>query len=513
MKKITEQPELDYARVCREFARKYGNRESLATPTAFRMIFAISPYVDYKGLIQLKRFQIRNLLGVTDNFLEITLQSAIESGFIENRDGSFYSLVHSFEKSDKYIFIPNYTRLVDGNFPKIGHWPTRLFAYIMGTRPTQGVLRVHIENLYRNKLHTADNGIDYFQSAEQVVAALVELLKQDLIEIKLPSKKKSGLIVLNHRNVSEHLSLLENHVEIHETAENSRKKKTRTSKLKYENDKHLLYIKLSASVTGDTTKVKASKSELDNVLKEYGYEVSLLRANTVKGIIGIKNELFRKSGEVGLAIYCNSLETYLENKSPILDIHDQKEFKLQSHFLNYYVLASVRYILLQIAKHIKTRSGVSKTESFQTVYGSLTLMEVQGLLNFYLDKSSANDLVVMEKHLYDLGISLVDLQDTSLAWSGIFDFANHVFAGLLEYHGVKLGKHELREFAYELATENLFTQKNKIETYLEKYRQTFVEYSGIAVGNGIFSGGLMTPPQKNLNSDKILRFKEFLENP
>ncbi|XKF86523.1 hypothetical protein LG289_17685 (plasmid) [Planococcus rifietoensis] len=470
----TDIPDIIYARISRSFVSSMSKNEISITPTAFSMMFAISPYVDVDREIKLHKYQIKQLLRISQSSFNHTLQVAKNAGIIEEKRGKLFSNVHTFEKSNKLTFIPNYERLVDGNFPKLGRWATRLFSYVLSSRIENAPLRVNIENLYDNTLHTAENGLVYMKSAKNVVATLIECLKADVIELKIPSRDDNKkLVSINKLNVEEHTALLEEHVEIMNSSslegDSPSKKKVRTSMRKVENDTHILYIYLAKSVTAKTMNVKASHTEIDNILKENAYESSFLKSNTVNGIIGIKNDLFKAANLVGLAIYKKSLIDYCKEKMPIIDVHDSQEFALQDHLMNYYVLVSIRKILLKAAEDISSASkaGMDLPNTFKTAFGSLTFIEVKKLLEYYNTKSSINHKVVFEKELLDLGINQNDLPSEETGWNPIFDETSHVHLSILSHFEQGLTRPELRDIAFELAERTLLVQKEKYEKYLK----------------------------------------------
>lgn len=470
----TDISDIRYARISRSFVSSFSKNLIDITPTVFRMMFTVSPYVDVDREIKLYKFQIKQRLHLTLSSFKHALRVAIDAGIIEEKAGRLYSNVHTFEKTNKLTFIPNYERLVDGNFPKLGRWATRLFSYVLSSRIENAPLRVNIENLYDNTLHTAENGLVYMKSAKNVVATLIECLKADVIELRIPSRDDNKkLILINQQNVQEHVSLLEQHVEIMNSSSVGEdilsKKKVRTSKRKVENDTHILYIYLAKSVTAKTTNVKASHTELDNILKENAYESSFLKSNTVNGIIGIKNDLYKAANSVGLAIYKKSLLDYCKEKMALIDVHDSEEFALQDHLMNYYVLVSIRKILLKAAEDISaaSKSSLALPNTFKTAFGSLTFSEVKKLLAYYNSKSSINHKVVFEKELLDLGISQTDLPADQTEWEPIFDEASHVHLSILSHFEQGLTRNELREIAYELAERTLLVQKEKYQQYLK----------------------------------------------
>ncbi len=512
----TDISDIRYARISRSFVSSFSKNLIDITPTVFRMMFTVSPYVDVDREIKLYKFQIKQRLHLTLSSFKHALQVAINAGIIEEKSGKLFSNVHTFEKSNKLTFVPNYERLVDGNFPKLGRWATRLFSYVLSSRIENAPLRVNIENLYDNTLHTAENGLVYMKSAKNVVATLIECLKADVIELKIPSRDDNKrLILINQQNIQEHITLLEEHVEIMNSSspegDNLSKKKVRTSKRKVENDTHILYIYLAKSVTAKTMNVKASHTEIDNILKENAYESSFLKSNTINGIIGIKNDLFKAASLVGLAIYKKSLIDYCKEKMPLIDVHDTEEFALQDHLMNYYVLVSIRRILLKAAEDISaaSKAGMDLPNTFKTAFGSLTFIEVNKLLAYYSTKSSINHKVVFEKELLDLGINQNDLPSEETGWSPIFEETSHVHLSILSHFEQGLTRPELREIAFELAERTLLVQKEKYEQYLKDLAST--RSAPVKVGNQLPYVETTKGSSNRVNYDKQHHFNMFRE--
>lgn len=461
------------ARLKKEIMADHGSGKKNTTPTSISLMLVVSPYVDIDGLIQLSKQHIRGLLKIDAHFFSRTLESAKEAGFIEERKGRLYSLVHTFKKSDQFTFIPNYTRLVDGKFPNLGKWAIKLFTYILSTH-SSGFYIVNFENLYKNKLHTASNGLTYFPDARRVVNALVKLLEHDLIQIELPVFDNKNRVILDSTNTQDHRAMLETYVEIDSAKDNAAEKchrKTRTSALKVK--KHRLYIKVAPSVTSSKEKVQASRTEISNMLEDNNYSIDLLRENTITSVIGIKNSLFKAAGSVGLSIYRKSLSLFLSQKTPLIDFYEQQEFKVYNHFLNYYILESVQRIILQIAKDVKRNTGKESLSApighFVTAYGTVSTEEVKGLLKFYNERSSHNHVIILEKNLNDLELDLQFFNSTEIPLKGIFMRATDIRNALREDTEVELSEEELIQVTYEAAEKNLLHQKERYENYVKQF--------------------------------------------
>src|SRR5690606_14915678 len=377
-------PERETARLSREFVACLGRGDLNSTPNTIKMVFYMSPYVDFDGKIHMKKEEIKRILNVDMKRFKFAYKRAISSALIEEKNGCIYSLVHTFKKSSDFTFIPNFKRLVSGNFPSLKMRTMQLFAYFMSSKP-KGYHRVHLENLYRNKLHTSDNGLNYFHDAKEVISALQDLLKFDLIEMKLTSTST----VLNNKNRKYHKALLEEYVGIYTTTENdkcSTQRKIRTSSYQF----HTIDVKLSSSFTEEKVEVKASEQELNLLLQSHYSGTDLLKQNTIHGLIGFKNELYKGAGLSGLHLYRDAVSVYLNEKWQLVDLHDSQEYGLQDQIMNHYLLPSIETVLLQIAKEIKEMKNPRPSIKFETSFGTFTLDEVTGLLNFYNKYASNN---------------------------------------------------------------------------------------------------------------------------
>lgn len=476
------------ARLSSDFVKQYGNHSLNITSTAFQLILAIGPYVDYEGLIQLTKPQMRALLkDVSAQFFVRTLNSALKADVLEEVNGRLYSRVHTFKAMSEQTFVPHYKRFTEEKFPSVGERATRLFAYIMAAKPTDDYLVINIENLYRNKLHTAKNGIEYFHDAKEVVDALVKLLKNDLVEIRLPQKKGDD-ILLNAKNIADHRTVLEMYVEIKtvmdELTNKVVKRKTRTSVTKVNAETHVLYLKLSSSLTSSHAKVKASETELHALLRQYHYHIRLLNRDSVTGIIGLKNTLYEEAGKVGLALYRNALEQYLKEKLPVISSHDNKKFGVQDHIMNYYLLIAIKKVLLQAAREIKAMELPLHSPVFLTAYGELTEKELKGLMKFYTEKASINHLIIMEKELHDLRISLADVEKVKAPWNAIYDALKLEFITFVNPEVPLMNLASFREIAFTAAQEHLFTQKEKFEEYMKEIAASYSNAKEFPIASG-----------------------------
>lgn len=474
-------PEKETARMSREFVALLGKGELDSTPNTIRMIFYMSPYVDFDGKVHMKKEEIKRILNVDMKSFKFAYKRALKNELIEEKNGCIYSLVHTFQKSSDFTFIPNFKRLVSGNFPSLKLRTMQLFAYFMSSKP-KGYHRVNFENLYRNKLHTSDNGLDYFHDAKELISALVELLKYDLIEIRLTSLGTT----LDKQNIKYHRALLEEYVGIYTTTEKdsfSKHRKIRTSL----NRVHTIDVNLSSSLTEEKVKVKASEQELNLLLQEHYSGADLLKVNTINGLIGYKNELYKAVGLTGIGLYRESISTYLSEKWQLIDLHDARDFGLQDHYMNYYLLPAIEDVLLQVAKEIKAMKNPRPSIKFSTPFGNLSFNEVSGLLSFYNKYASKNHIVIFENQLHQLGISQEDLNKILLPWFNIYEVARYVQIELVHQYDIQLSKSDLRAFTYEAAKEYLLTQKEKYEKYITQFKNSQSLYYDVAVSGESFS--------------------------
>lgn len=497
--------EKETARMSREFVALLGKGDLNSTTNTIKMMFYMSPYVDFDGKVHMKKEEIKRILNVDMKNFKFAYKRALKLNLIEEKKGCIYSLVHVFKKSSDFTFIPNFKRLVSGNFPSLKQRTMQLFAYFMSSKP-KGYHRVNFENLYRNTLHTSDNGLDYFHDAKEVISALVELLKFDLIEIKLTSSGTS----LDSKNIKNHKAFLEEYVGIYTTTENnlsSKQRKIRTSS----NRVHTIDVRLSSSLTEEIVKVKASEQELNLLLQDHYSGTDLLKVNTVMGLIGFKNELYKGVGLTGLTLYRESISTYLSEKWQLIDLHDTRDFGLQDQIMNHYLLPAIETVLLQVAKEIKATNNPRPSIKFSTSFGSLSFEEVSGLLSFYNKYASKNHIVIFEYQLHQLDISQEDLNKILLPWFKIFEVARYVQVEVVHDYDIQLSKSDLRTFTYQAAKEYLLTQKEKYEQYISQFKNSQYLYYEIAVSGETFNTHLETPISTN-RSSKLEDFVSWLEN-
>ena len=206
-----------------------------------------------------------------------------------------------------------------------------------------------------------------------------------------------------------------------------KKKKKRTGKRQI--DSHNLVIEIDKDIQKDTQKNIASETEIKKCADRHHIYYELFQDETLKFLIGIKNELFLSMKEFGLSIYRNALERFFAvNQEKIIYYQTKNgQNKVANYFKDFYVLEEIKKALLDAAHK-------------QLNYADAP--NIGSMMTYYLKYASRNHLVLFDHDLHLSKInwtSLTSFDDMTDIWS-TSDQPTNAWQAL--YHDVKVAYDE-----------------------------------------------------------------------
>lgn len=452
------------ARLKREVVQKHGAGKLKITKVAWNVFLYMSPHVDLDGRINISKQRVKTSLHLQKLQLDKAITRLIENNLLEEREGRLYSLAHSScGETSHYEFVENYSKWVKGGAMKLSPRTNQLLAHLISAKMPGKDYVVNFENLYQNTLHTNNAGINYFFEPAEVISSIMALLKEEYITVKLGLNNKAH--VLTGCNIAVETAILEHYI-----GKSAKEKAERSKTSNLKRDKHVLIFRLTSKFISNKEIVNSSKEELNSILMKNGSYIGSLQRITVSRLIKLKNELYKTVGEVGLAVYRESLEDYFSEKSFYIEYHDSKDYKLFNFIKDHYLLNHIQNTLLEIAEQIKVCDYIKPTTQFNTSFGVISHVQLMELLSFYYEHSSKNHLVLFEGALHEAGITLDDLKESTPRWNKPF-FVVHtdLFIRLGASSANQLSQTEMRNLLKKAAEKKLLTQQKEYERYVGHY--------------------------------------------
>lgn len=412
------------AKPSREMVYSFGKGELPIAGSTMDFLMYLSPYIDLDGRVIIPLEQARYDLLMQSNTYNLVLREVIAHGLLVQKGNHYYSKFHIHTNGSSHEF--NYIKLLaaytSATVRGYSLRSKRLFYYFASWGWMATWKRISIEHLYQNKIQDDSKGIQYFDNFKQVSQALLDLVKDGLIEIKLPTGKSELLLDSNTCD-------LENQFYQHFNFEEDERKK-RTSHLK--SVLHVLKIRISPTIAQQDIRVAASEKEFIQLAQAEHIAWDELQQDTVKYVISYKNTLYQVAGDTGLAIYRRSIQAFLKEFGDRVLHYDALD-KMANYFMDFYLLPEIKRVLVDVAYHQKwMKSGLLsaslyKTESTRIIACNtyqLNFNVIKGLLSFYQDKGSINHIICLDGDLLEHDIEYDDILIDRSAWLQIAKLAN-----------------------------------------------------------------------------------------
>ncbi|MEK5071652.1 hypothetical protein [Sporosarcina sp. FSL K6-1508] len=472
---------LRLAKPDRKLVYQFGKGELDISRSTMDFLMYLSPFVDLDGRIVIPLEQARYDLKMQSITYSRVIREARYHQLIIRKGNKYYSRFHIHTDGSDNCF--NYIKLINAyTSPTVLNYSLRykrLFYYFISVTRMGSWQRFHIENLYSNKVRKDGVGVDYFESFKEVSMALLQLVRDGLIEIKLPDliSMQSGFASSEHKD---RVVLLKADSPFLEEKFYSffgfskGEKKIRTSLNKSKN--HVIQVKIASATVKDELKLAASEQEFIQFAESYSIAWNELNKETPSHLISYKNDLFKVAGEIGLTIYRKSIQAYLKEHSDSL-LHYDEIGKLANYFMDFYLLKEIRNILTGAAYHQKQMNGLLKNDTELIVCHDyrIDFNTIGALLVFYQNRGSMNHKVLLDGSLMQHNIDYKQLTFNHSDWIILKNTVENEYetrrALFLEADSKQLPLYRSpsawRQFMIDCAEQGLFVKKQAFDNLLK----------------------------------------------
>jgi hypothetical protein len=453
--------EIEYSKPCREYVYQFAKGELKITGSTMDLLMYISPFVDMDGLITISLDEARRDLMMQYKTFYNSLEEARQKGFLYRQNGEYYSRFHiPVGKENKGL---KYQKLVQEYMsPSVLSYSLnvkRLFYYFASFTKMGTPKKVTIENLYKNKLHTNEFGVSYFDTFADLAKAMLTLIKNDQIRIQLLIDEDSNTGPILSADTED----LENTFYSYFGSLNGRKERTSCLKL----EKHKIKVEMTERVVNNEVQVIATENEFKNISNTLDICWENLKRDTKNYIFSYKNELFDLFGETGLSIYRKSIQRYLkENHETILE--HEKENKVANYIMDFYILNEIKNILLGAALHENVMIGNKKVSHLLTNGYLIDTTMIPKLLQFYLKRGSANHIVQLDTILNTHKIKYIEFEITPQSWKNLKEDVHAIYSEYFIMFSDKLTFPKWKKIVQDWASRGILSQKKSLSSSIKE---------------------------------------------
>jgi len=460
----------------RDIIRKFGTGDLLLSPSTIDFMMFLNPYVDKDFRINIDlSFAAKQIIGMQKKTFHLVLNELKENQLIVSKGKETYSRFHVLidgqETNFEYLKILNaYTSdKVQGYSLRL----KRLFYYFVTAQHMEQFKKIHIENLYDNKVHTKDVGVSYFDNFKEVFAALLVLIKDGFIEIRLGATAKD-IITSESKQIEQRLS------SFFKCNLNTKKRKQRTS---YTNSiNSVISVRVSNKTFSKIVAVEASKAEFIKLANDKYVCWEDLNPLTIDYITGYKNDLYNLIGDNGISIYRKALKEFINDHADSL-LHFDIQNKVANYFMDFYLLKEIQNILIGAAHQQRMvltpySSSYNKGDEIKISNYAFSNKDIGKLLSFFTNKGSMNHKVIFDGMMLKERIDYSLLEVVNPAWIVLKNEVEFEYKKQhIKFHGAVdikipelINNSEWRSFMILCAEKGLFVKAVEFEEFLKQKR-------------------------------------------
>jgi hypothetical protein len=501
------------AKLDKKLLRAFAKRKLSISKLSLHLMIRLTPLVDYDGRIHMDSELLRKKLFLTHDHLKRLLFELLNTSYegkalLTFEDGHYISHFHVISNGENTYqqFIPF---LLDPEFMNLSLNQTRIFLYVLTNNNRNQYNEVAIENLYHNKLHDKDFGLDVYKCYRSLVEDLFYLNDAGFVQIRF--YENDELVTLEPNSTS--------HKKVFNTTFGYiNNRKGRTSK--FLKKSHKVGVKVNPRLMVDkaeTIRNYANLAELYRFAERCHIFREDIKQETYNYLISYKNALVDLFGQTGLNIYLSTLDKYFREKGSDITYYDLKD-KAANVYMDYYLLNEIKRIILHAIKFSLGEKGALASSGYV-----FEKNDIKKLVEFYVARSGDEHKVLIDQDIQliekardlmdPLNIEMVEEHWVNLddSISAVYDKYDSMFHQALATQCLKLGTMpsygltrtiNFKEMIVELAQKSMLSKKEEIEKEVEKLKDVILFFKKKQRKNG---------PQKT-NSNREAEIEELFRN-
>ncbi|MFB5089512.1 hypothetical protein PGC35_20395 [Psychrobacillus sp. PGGUH221] len=456
---------------------QFGRGDLPVNASTLDLLVYITPFVDLDGMVRLPIEDLRYGLQMREDTFRFAISEAVRFGYLKWSGTTLYSHFHlftnGFSSKGTYEYVPNLPILTDALVRNLSLKAKRLFYYFLTAKMPGTPHSVIMENLYRNKLHTSNTGVNYFGTFREAADAVIKLIDSGLINAEITgSNEQSILLTKETISVREDFYRFFN-VPLDNTNQETFTRKLRTSKERMK--RRVLKVTIPKSLVQKSHPVKASETELNLLLNKHHIPADEVKGLTKNIFISYKNNLYSRLGTLGLTIYRKALSAYLESQQEVFLFNDEKE-KAANYFMDFYVLPEIQKIIVGLAD---VRNRLTRDSSYKELMSSKIELLCNGykvqmqkepmLIDYFVSYSSKQQQLLLDDHLNKMGIDYMLWTQYSSGWRTLMENNQTFIKESYIQADLDVNELSIKEFhkkLVEFAEQGILIQKEKYNLQL-----------------------------------------------
>ncbi|MFJ7890535.1 hypothetical protein ACIQYL_20960 [Lysinibacillus xylanilyticus] len=402
----------------RQFAYDYAVKKYKLNTMSMFILHVITSYTDIDMSIQCELEKVREVVNLRRDTFEIAINQLFSKGLlikgtnnkinVTNKSHVLVSPTHL--ESNSGLYIAEYDILCDPRRIKGLKQGEHRFLYFIALQCSSSPSNSYtplVTRLYNNKLGriSSDYTRTHLSSFEELAKVLLKLWKFNSISFSLINESKKIKLVYNNQNTDEKLESVD---ELYENLLKKLNVETKAIKFNEQFVKHLkVHINCYSLQTQQSFNI-ASKTELENYLNVYGYNLESMFSDTAEIynasnnqanlMINYKKELATIVGtKMACQLYSSSLKSFIDENATSLRYFVLHE-KAVSQFRDFYLLKRIENEILEQLKiyTILNNSDIKldyQIIQFNRLQVEITDEQFNNLISYYAENANRNHLI------------------------------------------------------------------------------------------------------------------------
>ena len=335
------------------------NKLTLLNTTSLRLIPVLAEKSDMDGLLHFSIDEIKEQGYMTPKLVPAAIEGLLNIGWIrQGADGKLYSsyTCSTSPESKGFYYINLYKLFQKDVFKKMYKRRINLLYYILTAKVPGTWHFIAVEKLYKNKTFADQLAIQYFDDFDDLMTNLLPLIEANIIEVRLGNSS----VALTHKTTH-----LKEKIYGFCGKENA---STRKKRIGGTIDTHKLNIRIANEVLKEKTTIydidrHSTLRDLEMIAEEYDYNINMFTEEALKEVHMVKHRIHKEFGNLGIAIYRESIRSFFERISHSFGpLMEKQEFG--KVIKNHYVVPRIKKELTNAVKEAEKTQELSKTEAF-----------------------------------------------------------------------------------------------------------------------------------------------------
>ncbi|MBK3497181.1 hypothetical protein JFL43_20585 [Viridibacillus sp. YIM B01967] len=377
------------AKLDRQLIFKIGNGTLGVSSSAMDFMLITAQFIAKDGRIYFENDEIRRQLCMQNKTFIRVVNELVQLDLLSIKEGFFYSHFHVLSNGEKTdpSYVRNIKGLTSAEVLSLNKSKKRFFLYAASFTSMGTIKSVSVEALYSNKYYS---GVNYIESYQELSEILFDLVNKGLLVVYINGKAFDNTSADFKEQFHSYCGF------------DTEKRKKRMSKTR----EHIIGLKIHDRLLASVIPNESSKAEFHYFAEKYHVYHQVMRAETIPLFIDVQNKLFDLFGTVGVALYRESLISYLAAEQENVLYHDlfssETGTKAVNTMVDFYLIKNIEQIISNVLN--KGQETLTSVEEYFNNEDNLA-----ELVSYFIEISSDDHKVMLEEKLEQIGVDLSSL--------------------------------------------------------------------------------------------------------